>query len=221
MAMIDQRATLARLMAERHEDFTNLSRVIGRNPSYIQQFVRRGVPKRLGENDRRALARYLRVPESELGGPPLEPALPAAEDGSGLVLVPRYDLEASAGPGSLDPEERPAAFMGFDPKWLQSVCASEADHLSIIRVRGDSMLPTLSDGDDIMVDQSQNGRRVRDGVYVLRQDDTLLVKRIAVSPASKKATISSDNAAYPSWPDCALDDLDIVGRVVWAGRRMS
>src|SRR5689334_15101577 len=45
--LIDPRLTLERLCAERGEDFAGLSRMLGRNPAYIQQFVRRGVPKRL------------------------------------------------------------------------------------------------------------------------------------------------------------------------------
>ena len=54
----DVRAVLERLCAERGEDFAGLSRMLGRNPAYIQQFVRRGVPKRLKEAERRKLARY-------------------------------------------------------------------------------------------------------------------------------------------------------------------
>ena len=43
--------------------------MLGRNPAYIQQFVRRGVPKRLKEEERRKLARYFSISESLLGGP--------------------------------------------------------------------------------------------------------------------------------------------------------
>ena len=52
----DPRVVLERLCAERGEDFAGLSRMLGRNPAYIQQFVRRGVPKRLREEERRKLA---------------------------------------------------------------------------------------------------------------------------------------------------------------------
>ena len=51
----DPRLILERLCAERGEDFAGLSRMLGRNPAYIQQFVRRGVPKRLREEERRKL----------------------------------------------------------------------------------------------------------------------------------------------------------------------
>src|SRR5881275_2126563 len=68
----DPRAVLKRLCAERGEDFAGLSRMLGRNPAYIQQFVRRGVPKRLKEEERRKLARYFSISEAILGGPPEE-----------------------------------------------------------------------------------------------------------------------------------------------------
>ena len=72
--MNDARLALERLCAERGEDFAGLSRMIGRNPAYIQQFVRRGVPRRLGEQERRKLARYFGVSEALLGGPAEEGA---------------------------------------------------------------------------------------------------------------------------------------------------
>ncbi len=80
------------------------------------------------------------------------------------------------------------------------------------------MAPALNDGDDIMVDRSVAQRRLQDGIYVLRRDDTLLVKRITVHPGDSTLTIASDNPAYASWPGCAADAVEIIGRVVWAGR---
>ena len=70
----DPRHVLERLCVERGEDFAGLSRMLGRNAAYIQQFVRRGVPKRLKEEERRKLARYFAVSEAFLGGPPEEAA---------------------------------------------------------------------------------------------------------------------------------------------------
>lgn len=210
------RAELARLIAQHREDFAGLSRMLGRNAAYIQQFIKRGVPKRLAEEDRKKLARYFGVDESRLGGPALQPG-PA----EGLIAIPRFEIEASAGPGAFTEGERPVAHLGFDERFLKQLCNARPGDLSIIRVRGDSMFPTLADGDDIMVDRSFQGMNVHDGIYVLRRDDTLTVKRIAVHPGSRKLTISSDNPAYPTWPECDPAEVEVIGRVVWAGRRIS
>lgn len=111
--------------------------------------------------------------------------------------------------------------IAFDPKWLRNLCRGGTNHLSFITVQGDSMSPTLSDGDDILVDEADGADRLRDGIYVLRREDALVVRRLAVNPFAARATLSSDNAAYPEWKDCDLASLNIIGRVVWAGRRLS
>lgn len=211
------RAELQRLITERREDYAGLSRLLGRNSAYVQQYVKRGSPKRLSENDRKILARYFGVDESLLGGSGIAADPGAAE----LVTVPRFDIKASAGPGAFTEAERPIAHLGFSPAWLKQLCGSSPDTLSIIRVQGDSMSPTLNDGDDIMVDRSPDGIRLRDGIYVLRQEDSLMVKRVAVHPGSPRLTISGDNSAYPSWPDCETNAVEVIGRVVWAGRKVS
>ncbi len=212
----DQRSALARLIEEKGDDYAGLSRLIGRNPAYIQQFIKRGIPKKLDEKDRKLLAEYFDVSEEVLGGPPSAPA-----GGKSLVRVPRLDIGASAGPGALAGEERPISHMGFDEKWLRQLSRGPATQLSMISVRGDSMAPTLADGDDILVDRSEAARSLRDGIYVIRREDTLLVKRVALSPSVRRVTIKSDNNAYPSWPDVDLAEIDIIGRVIWTGRKLT
>ena len=51
----------------------------------------------------------------------------------------------------------------------------------MIRVAGDSMAPTLGDGDDILVDRGDGAERLRDGIYVLRLDGALVVKRLVLA----------------------------------------
>ena len=92
--------------------------------------------------------------------------------------------------------------------------------LSIVRVEGDSMSPTLDAGDDILVDLADCEGRLRDGIYVLRIDEALVVKRLALSPRGQRVTIQSDNPAYPDWPDCNIDEIHCVGRVIWSGRKI-
>jgi phage repressor protein C with HTH and peptisase S24 domain len=205
---------LERLCAERGEDFAGLSRMLGRNPAYIQQFVRRGVPKRLREEERRKLARYFSISESLLGGPIDESPV------GGLVSVKRSPIRASAGPGAIPYDQAGKPYFAFEEGWLKSLTSSPAGRLSIIRVEGDSMAPTLNAGDDILVDLADCGDRLRDGIYVLRADEALVVKRLAFHPAGQRVTVQSDNPTYPDWPDCDIDDLHCIGRVIWAGRKI-
>lgn len=212
---MDPRLVLERLCAERGEDFAGLSRMLGRNAAYIQQFVRRGVPKRLKEEERRKLARYFSISETLLGGPPERGGRPST-----LISVERHPVSVSAGPGALISEGSGKPYFGFDENWLKSLTASQPSKLSIVRVDGDSMSPTLNSGDDILVDLGDAGERLRDGIYVLRIDEAVVVKRLALNPAGRSAAVQSDNPACPDWPDCSLDDLKPIGRVIWAGRRV-
>ena len=211
--MLDPRLVLERLCAERREDFAGLSRMLGRNPAYIQQFVRRGVPKRLKEEERRKLARYFAISEALLGGPPED--APAAD---GLVSVKRHPVAASAGPGSFVAEELGRPYFAFDQRWLKVLTPTPPDNLSVVRVEGDSMAPTLSAGDDILVDLGDSPDRLRDGIYVLRVDDTLVVKRLVVDPASG-FDIRSDNPAEAGGRIDAAS-AQIIGRVIWFGRSL-
>lgn len=225
MERTDARTTLDRLIRERGETYGSVSRLIGRNPAYIQQFVKRGSPRKLDESDRRLLARYFGVEEALLGapaGPSWQQALASGRQpllGSDLVAVPRLALGASAGAGSLDEDEVAAGALAFDTRWLRAI-GGRPDMLSIIRVDGESMAATLNDGDDIMVDRGDGADRLRDGIYVLRMDDVLMVKRIARTPRRDRLSIISDNKLYPSWDEVDPADVIILGRVIWAGRRV-
>jgi len=211
---IDPRTVLERLCVERGEDFAGLSRMLGRNSAYIQQFVRRGVPKRLKEDERRKLARYFSISEALLGGP---------SDGygpAGLITVKRHPVAVSAGPGAVVGEEFGKPHFAFDERWLKALTGTAPENLSIVRVEGDSMAPTLSPGDEILVDLADCADRLRDGIYVLRVDDSLVVKRLALHPMGGRVTVQSDNPAYSDWPDCGLDEINCIGRVIWAGRKV-
>ncbi|MEP2987611.1 MAG: S24 family peptidase [Parasphingorhabdus sp.] len=212
----DPRAVLEQLIRKSGDDFASISGMLGKNPAYIQQFIRRGSPKKLDEQDRRKLAEFYDVDERLLGGPMVRKQPPATAPFS-LVQVKQMNLGASAGPGSLADDELSGA-MAFGPKWLKRL-GSDPAKLSLISVDGDSMEPTLYDGDDIMVDHGAAETTLRDGIYVLRMDDVLLVKRLAVGP-SGKISVRSDNPQYPDWDDIDVMDVNIIGRVVWTGRRL-
>jgi hypothetical protein len=208
----DPRVALERLIAANNEDYAGLSKLVGRNAAYIQQFIKRGTPKRLPEVERGILARYFGVDEKLLGGI----ASPAAK--AGLRLIPKLAVGASAGAGAINDAETLAGKIGFDEKWLRKQ-GLEPSKLSLIRVDGDSMAPTLNNGDDIMVDNNAAASPLRDGIHVIRLDDVLMVKRIARGPAGRLSVLS-DNPAYPGWPDVEGSSVTIIGRVVWAGRRL-
>src|SRR6187200_907167 len=108
---------LERLCAERGENFASLSRLIGRNDAYVQQYLRKGTPRSLRERERRTLARYFQIPESMLGGPPED----READYGALVPVVRVAVRASAGPGAIAGEESTRPYFAFESRWLKSL----------------------------------------------------------------------------------------------------
>ncbi|KLN54705.1 XRE family transcriptional regulator [Variovorax paradoxus] len=131
---------------------------------------------------------------------------------STFVVIPRYDVAASAGPGAHNSEEAAIGGLSFSKKWLQSRGLNPLN-LKVIDVVGESMASKLDEGDKVLVDVSdtipKSGR-----AYVLRQGGELLVKYCQLLPDGI-LRVSSENQNYPTY-DIDLsktDDVSIVGRV--------
>lgn len=212
--MDQTRTNLEKLMKDRGDDCASLSRLLKRNAAYVQQFLKRGTPRKLDEDDRRTLSQYFGVDEILLGAPD-----PKAPPPAPVALIKRLQLGASAGPGAVAGGEDETGQFGFDPRWLRKIGGKPAN-LTIIQVTGDSMEPTLNDGDDIMVDRGDAGDRLRDGIYVIRKDENLMVKRLSTGRRGGAFSVVSDNPAYDAKHAVSADGVDVVGRVVWTGRRI-
>lgn len=220
MAPSDPRARLLALAEARGVSLAGLSGLIGRNPTYLQQFVRKGSPRKLEEQDRRKLAEFLGADEAELGAPEyfshdpasLRGARPPAPD---WLDIPRIDIAASAGGGALGGIEQEVGTFRFSSQWLREQ-GFVAAMLSAIRVAGDSMEPLLRDGDEILVDRTP--RPLRDGIHVVRVDGTLLVKRVQTGHPGQ-IVLESENPAYRPIV-LPPGEIEVLGRVVWKSGRL-
>ena len=140
-------------------------------------------------------------------------------DGSRLptnyVQIPRYDVQASAGSGSEVHDEQMIGLMAFDEMFLRRQLGVRTEGLATIEATGDSMEPTIRDGDLLLIDTEAND--LRDGrIYVLNVHGLLAVKRLQVQMDGSIA-VSSDNPRYPTQiiNPSERDPLSIVGRVVY------
>ena len=199
----DPRTALATLAAARGDSLAALSAMLGRNAAYLQQYVRRGSPRILGERDRRLLAEYLGVSEATLGAPTGRAA---------GFRIRKLDVAASAGPGALVDGEIVLGTDTLDPGLARKLGLMDGQ-AAIIRVRGSSMEPGLFDGDHIVVDTADRTPRAKGGLYVIRIDDAVMVKRVALVRGALVAT--SDNPDAAAVPDGAIA---VIGRVVWQMR---
>ncbi|MFZ2948804.1 MAG: S24 family peptidase [Desulfuromonadaceae bacterium] len=144
------------------------------------------------------------------------------ELGQGFVQIPLYDVHAAAGAGAIVEHENIIDFLYFKSEWVRFSLNASPQDLYLIHVEGESMEPTLRPGDVILVDHRTADTLPRDGIYVLRMDDTLLVKRLQRLPGNI-IKVTSDNSAYDPFTISLGDPMAgvaIIGRVVWCGRRM-
>lgn len=216
MSSTDPRARLLELAEGRGASLSALSAMLGRNLTYLQQFVRKGSPRKLEETDRRKLAAFFGVPESELGAPEEISSAPATPlRAASHVPIPRLALDASAGQGVIVGEEVPVDSIFFSTRWLRAH-GFDPGQMSAISVVGDSMEPVLRDGDDILVDQRP--RPLHDGIHVVRVGESLLVKRVQTGPAGR-IVLESANPAYRPI-ELPVEEVQVIGRVVWKGGRI-
>lgn len=140
--------------------------------------------------------------------------------GEDYALIPVYDLRLSAGPGAwAQGKGEPLYYEPHRFQWLRSISAAAPEMLALARVEGDSMEKTLRNGDQVLLDRTRR-RATVDGIYGLRREDEMQVKRIAVDPRTGLLTIISDNPEYPRWEGINPDSIEIVGRVIWLGRQV-
>ncbi|WP_246658402.1 helix-turn-helix transcriptional regulator [Rhizobium sp. FKY42] len=135
----------------------------------------------------------------------------------GFALVPRLDIQASAGNGRLATTEEPLDYLAFQADWLRGRGINPA-FARILTAKGDSMEETIRDGDVLLVDTSID--RVRDNsIYVVVYGDMVLVKRIH-GRINGSLQLISDNPRYPPEEVAPgeVDQLNIAGRVMWFGR---
>lgn len=110
--------------------------------------------------------------------------------------------------------------IAFKKKWVREKLQVSEDGLILIEAIGDSMEPTLHQGDLLLIDGSVNYLR-DDGIYCLRTPKAeVLVKRLQRLPGEGLA-VKSDNPKYEQF---VLSEEDIpcypiLGPVVWAGRK--
>lgn len=134
----------------------------------------------------------------------------------GLALVPELELGYSMGGGSIFSDYHHKGFLPFNRDWLRSLMVGSTADLFVARGTGDSMAPTLLDGDIVLIDTAQNQIKQQDRIWALSYGDLGMIKRVRRLP-SGVYSIMSDN---PNISEIAAHDeeMHVVGRVVWIGR---
>jgi SOS-response transcriptional repressor LexA len=138
----------------------------------------------------------------------------------GASVIPIMDAQVSAGDGAtLTQALETVNLTTFPERWLRQNFG-DPSKLHLVQVVGDSMLPTLADGDFVMVDQ---GKVSGDGIYVVRLYGDSFVKRLNFR--GHRIHALSDNPGYEGFTidrrdKADAEQFDIIGRVVWASKKL-
>lgn len=190
--------TIAKLVAGTTHSTTHLHRIareLGTTPSYLT-----------GETD-----------------DPGEGALPAPTPARlaeqlGLQMIPEVDIEYSMGGGTVVADFAPSTMVPFRRDWLQRLTRGGASDVFLTRGRGDSMMPTILDGDDVLVNRAENRIRQADEIWAVGYGDLGMIKRVRRRPGGTFELNSDNPSVRPI--EATEEELFIVGRVIWIGRRM-
>lgn len=132
-------------------------------------------------------------------------------DETKMVSAPIMSVKASAGRGNEHYDVVTTGELLID-RMLFKVLPNLKD-IRAIEVEGDSMYPTLKEGDYVVIEE--NNHFSGDGIYVLQWDSVLLVKRLQAGAG--KIDIISDNQSYAVNTFNPTDDqrsFHIVGKVI-------
>lgn len=137
------------------------------------------------------------------------------------VLVPRYSMQVGEGP--LLHSRQVVDHLSFKLEWIEQTMGLDSRQLALIHMRGDSMEPTLKEGDMLLLDRrgfSGTTQVNGDAIYVLLRGDILVAKRLQYG-FDGSLTVQNDNPAYATQTlsEAQSAQLQVVGRVVWVGRR--
>jgi len=201
------RQALDDLIREREETYAAVSRLLGRNSAYIQQYIKRGTPARLDQSDIAQLALHFDVPAKLLGGKES-----SSTSRRSVITVPVIEAK-----GLETPQERSRI---VDEAWLRRLCNRPAG-VAILPIVGEAMQPTLQNGDEVIIQRLRSHDVLHDGLYAVRGSSETFVRRIALDPTKNRISVLTDHPAYPSWNGVQRKAINVVGKVIWIGSQVS
>lgn len=136
----------------------------------------------------------------------------------GLTMIPEVDLSYSLGGGTFHEDYVEGRMVPFRRDWLNRLARGFKADVFLSRGQGDSMMPTILDDDDVLVNRADNVVRHQDRIWALGYGELGMIKRVRRLP-SGQFQLNSDNPAV-SPIEANDDELFVVGRVIWIGRRV-
>ncbi len=131
-------------------------------------------------------------------------------------FVPMAEAKLSAGGGHVVISEQYGELYAFRKDWLRAV-ASSVSKIVLMTVEGESMTPTISDGDTVMVDMGRT--RIKSGsIFAIGIDATVIIKRLEYLVNGRIRIISDNRQEYAPY-DAEAKEIRIIGEVIWCAKQ--
>ncbi len=230
------RKKIDRLITERGLTYAGVSKSLHKGIAYIQQYIKTGSPVRLGELDRKKLSQILNVNEQELTDIKLNnlsyAELPPLEDNT--HKIPEIDVYGGCGCaeearifnttdhfGNTIQTDNIRHTWNIPSEYLNEIKVNNSN-VYIIEALGDSMYPTVSSGDKVIIDTSPKGKRPSPaGIFAIWDGVGIAIKRLEIIPNSEPTTLKiiSDNPKHSIY-ERTIDECIIIGRAAGVIKRL-
>ena len=219
------RAFLDRVITEKKANYRQISLALGRGHQYIRQYIKLGSPLFLKEEERKIVAQILDIDEQSLSPNQLDlPYVPSHLTGVSRiadkiasmitkkddVTIEMVDVTACCGNGIDNLSEQAYGYWKLPLSEFKSLATCNPKDVKMIKAQGDSMSPTINEGDFVWIDLSNNFIS-SDGVYLIKTHTGLSIKRI--QSGLTNITVLSDNPIYKN-EVTTMGEVQIVGKVV-------
>ncbi|MGG7644483.1 LexA family transcriptional regulator [Rhodovulum sp. YNF3179] len=201
---------------------THVAEMAGVNRSFVYGILS-GRSSRPGIDRLAEVARVLKVDRDLLihGIGDVEGRPPFIENpDEAFVSIAHASPRPSMGGGAVVEEHEDPADRAyhFRRSWIRQSLKASPSQLRIMHVEGDSMAPTLLDGDTVLDDMARRAPNPP-GIFVLHDGMGLVAKRLEHIPNSDPPAVRviSDNGFYSPYERTA-DEIHIVGRIRWFAR---
>jgi len=136
------------------------------------------------------------------------------------AFIPRALAKPAAGGGSLETSGETEGCLAFRREWIKRKTCTSPERLRVMEVHGDSMSPTIDNGDIVLVDEGWQGELKEGLVYVVRKGEEIYIKRYHKGVGC--LLFMGDNRDKP-FLDVKVEPGDedgfrVIGRVLWAGK---
>ncbi|MFP4533345.1 MAG: XRE family transcriptional regulator [Desulfobacterales bacterium] len=131
-------------------------------------------------------------------------------------FVPMAEAKLNAGGGHVVISEQYGELYAFRKDWLRQV-ATASHSIVLMMVEGESMTPTISDGDTVMIDMGRT--RIKSGsIFAIGIEDTIIIKRLEYLVDGRIRIISDNRQEYAPY-EADSKEIRIIGEVIWCAKQ--